>query len=456
MKSCSSKGPFQGHSLHNCHANKGKKKQWVGLGDLEGPFQLFVILHSGLRCRAALSPPSCLSSPHRKEPLVRFFFPSSRAPLPFAFLFVCCRGDRWWPRWAMVSLSVTILLRGVAWEPVNPGRFFRGGASREKPLRPARQLPLEWGSCFCRPLVNHRVALLGRKGDSKPIKGRDLIGIWHHQISVSNRPHRVVVEKNRQGIRCQAEIRMVRIGVFILLRKAPAGCVCVELSPHNQEAVSSILGKGRYFSLGTMSLYLLVNITPHWQQEGHLASKHTAPFSCPDSTLQGITRSLKEGDESERDLGDPLVHFLAQHRDHPHLHPQKKSPITSQSSHKTFKIKRFLAKKQKQNRPIPQWIRMKTGNKIRSHRRFRWDFYILEENWTRAQLHPSFKLLSPFMKFQMVHSVSRLLIVPLLFQIQFQKASLEEDQAGPVKGSSCNPHHVCLTASFCAPGWLPS
>ena len=36
-----------------------------------------------------------------------------------------------------------------------------------------------------------------------------------------------------------------------------------------------------------------------------------------------------------------------------------------QSSHKTFRIKRFLAKKQKQNRPIPQWIRMKTGNKIR-------------------------------------------------------------------------------------------
>lgn len=40
-------------------------------------------------------------------------------------------------------------------------------------------------------------------------------------------------------------------------------------------------------------------------------------------------------------------------------------PFLLQSSHKTFKIKRFLAKKQKQNRPIPQWIRMKTGNKIR-------------------------------------------------------------------------------------------
>ncbi|XP_045880589.1 60S ribosomal protein L39-like [Meles meles] len=33
------------------------------------------------------------------------------------------------------------------------------------------------------------------------------------------------------------------------------------------------------------------------------------------------------------------------------------------SSHKTFRIKRFLAKKQKQNRPIPQWIWMKTGKK---------------------------------------------------------------------------------------------
>ncbi|XP_072804755.1 large ribosomal subunit protein eL39-like [Vicugna pacos] len=41
------------------------------------------------------------------------------------------------------------------------------------------------------------------------------------------------------------------------------------------------------------------------------------------------------------------------------------SLVLAMSSHKTFRIKRFLAKKQKQNRPIPQWIRMKTGNKIR-------------------------------------------------------------------------------------------
>ncbi|GFU46480.1 hypothetical protein NPIL_343401, partial [Nephila pilipes] len=34
------------------------------------------------------------------------------------------------------------------------------------------------------------------------------------------------------------------------------------------------------------------------------------------------------------------------------------------ASHKTYKIKMKLAKKMKQNRPIPQWIRLRTGNTI--------------------------------------------------------------------------------------------
>ncbi|XP_039285795.1 60S ribosomal protein L39-like [Nilaparvata lugens] len=35
------------------------------------------------------------------------------------------------------------------------------------------------------------------------------------------------------------------------------------------------------------------------------------------------------------------------------------------SAHKTtFKIKQKLAMKLKQNRPIPQWVRMRTGNTI--------------------------------------------------------------------------------------------
>uniref|UniRef100_A0A670KJL6 Large ribosomal subunit protein eL39 n=1 Tax=Podarcis muralis TaxID=64176 RepID=A0A670KJL6_PODMU len=48
------------------------------------------------------------------------------------------------------------------------------------------------------------------------------------------------------------------------------------------------------------------------------------------------------------------------------------------SSHKTFKIKRFLAKKQKQNRRTPQWIRMKTVNKIRYNSKRR--------HWKRTKL----------------------------------------------------------------------
>ncbi|XP_037676815.1 60S ribosomal protein L39 [Choloepus didactylus] len=52
--------------------------------------------------------------------------------------------------------------------------------------------------------------------------------------------------------------------------------------------------------------------------------------------------------------------------------------IFDMSSHKTFRIKRFLAKKQKQNRPIPQWIRMKTGNKIRYNSKRR--------HWRRTKL----------------------------------------------------------------------
>ncbi|KAG5462613.1 MAG: hypothetical protein BJ554DRAFT_4418 [Olpidium bornovanus] len=36
-----------------------------------------------------------------------------------------------------------------------------------------------------------------------------------------------------------------------------------------------------------------------------------------------------------------------------------------QPSHKSFKTKRILGKAQRQNRPIPQWIRLRTGNTIR-------------------------------------------------------------------------------------------
>ncbi|KAJ6856364.1 hypothetical protein NC651_038084 [Populus alba x Populus x berolinensis] len=37
-------------------------------------------------------------------------------------------------------------------------------------------------------------------------------------------------------------------------------------------------------------------------------------------------------------------------------------------SHKTFRIKKKLAKKMRQNRPIPHWIRMRTDNTIRKQK----------------------------------------------------------------------------------------
>ncbi|XP_052599728.1 60S ribosomal protein L39-like [Peromyscus californicus insignis] len=47
------------------------------------------------------------------------------------------------------------------------------------------------------------------------------------------------------------------------------------------------------------------------------------------------------------------------------------------SSQKTFRVKRFLAKKQKQNPPV-QWIRMETSNKVRCNSERR--------HWRRTKL----------------------------------------------------------------------
>ncbi|MPC28031.1 60S ribosomal protein L39 [Portunus trituberculatus] len=56
-------------------------------------------------------------------------------------------------------------------------------------------------------------------------------------------------------------------------------------------------------------------------------------------------------------------------------------PLTTvclQAAHKTFRIKTKLAKKMKQNRPIPPWIRNCTGNKIRYNAKRR--------HWRRTKL----------------------------------------------------------------------
>ncbi|XP_075859856.1 large ribosomal subunit protein eL39-like [Microcebus murinus] len=56
------------------------------------------------------------------------------------------------------------------------------------------------------------------------------------------------------------------------------------------------------------------------------------------------------------------------------------APFLTMSPHETFRIKRFLARVQKQNRSVPQWIWMKTGNKIKYNSKRR--------HWRRSQLGP--------------------------------------------------------------------
>ncbi|ELU13653.1 hypothetical protein CAPTEDRAFT_169125 [Capitella teleta] len=58
------------------------------------------------------------------------------------------------------------------------------------------------------------------------------------------------------------------------------------------------------------------------------------------------------------------------------------------AAHKSFRIKKKLAKKQKQNRPIPQWVRMQTGNTIRQVQIFcGQDLYNAKRrHWKRTKL----------------------------------------------------------------------
>ncbi|KAG8934735.1 60S ribosomal protein L39 [Tulasnella sp. 419] len=48
-------------------------------------------------------------------------------------------------------------------------------------------------------------------------------------------------------------------------------------------------------------------------------------------------------------------------------------------SQKTFRTKRILAKKAKQNRPIPQWYRLKSDSKIQYNAKRR--------HWRRTKLN---------------------------------------------------------------------
>ncbi|XP_043828313.1 60S ribosomal protein L39-like [Dromiciops gliroides] len=91
-----------------------------------------------------------------------------------------------------------------------------------------------------------------------------------------------------------------------------------------------------------------------------------------------LKRHLKDypfGEETPMNSSAPDAAQRAMAKHAVLLGHQQTSPL---SSHKTFRIKGFLAKKQKQNCPIPQWLHMKTGNKIRNNSKRR--------HWRRTKL----------------------------------------------------------------------
>ncbi|KAK2452885.1 60S ribosomal protein L39 [Trifolium repens] len=57
---------------------------------------------------------------------------------------------------------------------------------------------------------------------------------------------------------------------------------------------------------------------------------------------------------------------------------EEEAAAAKMPSHKTFVIKKKLAKKMRQNRPIPYWIRMRTDNTIRYNAKRR--------HWRRTKL----------------------------------------------------------------------
>ena len=118
----------------------------------------------------------------------------------------------------------------------------------------------------------------------------------------------------------------------------------------------------------------------------HELLRHRAkiPDSC--ARRNGSRQAGGPADAKKRRRSSRLAAPTADRRNAAHTRPES-APRPAQAahassppqpSHKTFRTKRTLAKKMAQNRPIPQWIRMRTGNKIRWNSKRR--------HWRRTKL----------------------------------------------------------------------
>ena len=115
---------------------------------------------------------------------------------------------------------------------------------------------------------------------------------------------------------------------------------------------------------------------------GGAAAAPAAAGAEREAAAERIAWLEAELSERRRAAADGEAHVAALHTRAPReRHASRKTahpPSPPQPSHKTFRTKRTLAKKMAQNRPIPQWIRMRTGNKIRWNSKRR--------HWRRTKL----------------------------------------------------------------------
>ncbi|KAI1198984.1 ribosomal L39 protein-domain-containing protein [Nemania serpens] len=94
------------------------------------------------------------------------------------------------------------------------------------------------------------------------------------------------------------------------------------------------------------------------------------PRICPQSPI-GAAKPSRNQNFLARILTDltgystPLHSTTLQDDSTKHLSTFRFATAVKMPSHKSFRTKQKLAKAQKQNRPIPQWIRLRTGNTIR-------------------------------------------------------------------------------------------
>ena len=150
-------------------------------------------------------------------------------------------------------------------------------------------------------------------------------------------------------------------------------------SQRARAGLSSLLCKGCGAALGLRAS----SSGAHGETHERLRHRAKIPDSCG-RREQAERRSGGPTAAQKRRRSSRLAAPTADRRNAAHTRPEREtrphpSPLAPpQPSHKTFRTKRTLAKKMAQNRPIPQWIRMRTGNKIRWNSKRR--------HWRRTKL----------------------------------------------------------------------